>query len=214
MTNTKRLGVALIASTLALSLSACGGPMNHSLYSTAQPVVERTHYTFDVVGGPGGPSIPEQRRLAGWFEALNLKYGDRVSIDDPSVNPAVKRDLAALAGRHGVLISEKAPVTAGYVNPGQVRIVVTRSTASVPGCPDWSANGEHNPTNATSPGYGCAVNGNLAAMVANPEDLITGQKGTGETVVSTSTKAIKAYRDLAPTGATGGLAEVNTQEGG
>ena len=54
----------------------------------------------------------------------------------------------------------------------------------------------------------------LAAMVANPEDLITGQKGTGETVVSTSTKAIKAYRDLAPTGATGGLAEVNTQEGG
>ena len=113
-----------------------------------------------------------------------------------------------------MLISEEAPVTAGYVNPGQVRIVVTRSTASVPGCPDWSANGEHNPTNATSPGYGCAVNGNLAAMVANPEDLITGQKGTGETVVSTSTKAIKAYRDLAPTGATGGLAEVNTQEGG
>ena len=29
-------------------------------------------------------------------------------------------------------------------------------------------------------------------MVANPEDLIAGQTGTGETVVTTSTKAIDA----------------------
>jgi len=125
----------------------------------------------------------------------------------------VKEDLAALAGRHGLLVSEGTPVTAGYVTPGQARIVVTRSTASVPGCPDWSANNEANVNNATYPGYGCAVNGNLAAMVANPEDLIAGQQGTGETTVTTSTKAIKAYREQAPTG-TGGLADVSTKEGG
>ena len=41
-------------------------------------------------------------------------------------------------------------------------------------------------------------------MVADPEDLITGQKGTGETVVTTSTKAIASYREQAPTG-DGGL---------
>ena len=213
-TNRKLAGS--LAVSLSLVLGACGGmgTENRTLYSVHQPVVERTNFTLDASAGGDGLAVSEQQRIADWFDAMNLGYGDRVSIDDPSVNPALKRDLAALAGRHGVLISEEAPVTAGYVNPGQVRIVVPRSTASVPGCPDWSANGEHNPTNATSPGYGCAVNGNLAAMVANPEDLITGQKGTGETVVSTSTKAIKAYRDLAPTGATGGLAEVNTQEGG
>jgi pilus assembly protein CpaD len=57
------------------------------------------------------------------------------------------------------------------------------------------------------------VNGNLAAMVANPEDLISGQAGTGETIVTTSTKAIKAYRDKEPTG-TGDLAEVSSTEGG
>ncbi len=144
---------------------------------------------------------------------MGLGYGDRISLEDPTANPAVREDLAALAGRHGLLVSEGSPVTAGYVNPGQARIVVTRSTASVPGCPDWSANNEANTSNATYPGYGCAVNGNLAAMVANPEDLIAGQKGTGETTVTTSTKAIKAYREQAPTGA-GGLAEVSTKEGG
>ena len=64
--------------------------------------------------------------------------------------------------------------------------------------------------NATSPGYGCAINGNLAAMVANPEDLIEGQAGTGETVVATGNKAITTYRDAQPTGA-GGLTQTSSQ---
>jgi len=204
-----------LAVSLSLVLGACGGipTENRTLYSARQPVVERTNFTLDASTAGDGLPVSEQQRIADWFDAMGLGFGDRVSLDDPSVNPAVKEDLAALAGRHGVLLSEGSPVTAGHVNPGQARIVVTRSTASVPGCPDWSANNEHNPMNATYPGYGCAVNGNLAAMVANPEDLITGQKGTGETVVSTSTKAIKAYREQAPTGV-GDLANVSSKEGG
>jgi pilus assembly protein CpaD len=63
-----------------------------------------------------------------------------------------------------------------------------------------------NYNNGTSPNYGCATNSNLAAMIANPEDLIEGQKGTGETVIMSSSKAIETYRDAAPTGA-GGLSE-------
>ncbi|WP_417520259.1 CpaD family pilus assembly protein [Minwuia sp.] len=203
-----------LAVSLSLVLGACGGfpTDNRSLYSARQPVVERTNFTLDVNTAGDGLPVSEQQRVDGWFEAMGLGYGDRISLDDPTANPAVKEDLAALAGRYGLLISEGSPVTAGYVDPGQARIVVTRSTASVPGCPDWSANNEANEHNATYPGYGCAVNGNLAGMVANPEDLISGQQGTGETVVSTSTKAIRAYREQAPTG--GDLAEVSTQEGG
>ncbi|KWV95437.1 CpaD family pilus assembly protein [Erythrobacter sp. AP23] len=204
-----------LAVSLGLLLGACGGipTDNRSLYSARQPVVERTNFTLDVNTTGGGLPVSEQQRVDGWFEAMGLGYGDRISIDDPTANPAVRDDVAALAGRYGLLISDGSPVTAGYVDPGQARIVVTRSTASVPGCPDWSANNEANPNNATYPGYGCAVNGNLAGMVANPEDLISGQKGTGETVVTTSTKAIRAYRDQAPTGG-GELPEVSTQEGG
>ena len=204
-----------LAVSLSLVLGACGGfpTENRSLYSARQPVVERTNFTLDVNTVGDGLAVSEQQRVSGWFEAMGLGYGDRVSLDDPTANPALKDDLAALAGRHGLLVTEGSPVTAGYVEPGQARIVVTRSTASVPGCPDWSAKNEANEYNATYPGYGCAVNGNLAAMVANPEDLISGQQGTGQTVVTTSTKAIRSYREKAPTGA-GDLTEVSTNEGG
>ena len=159
-----------LAISLSLALGACGGfpTENKSLYSARQPVVERTNFTLDVNTAGDGLPVTEQRRVADWFDAMGLGYGDRISLDDPTASAAVKEDLAALAGRHGLLVSEGSPVTAGYVDPGQARIVVTRSTASVPGCPDWSANNEANEYNATYPGYGCAVNGNLAAMVANP----------------------------------------------
>ena len=69
----------------------------------------------------------------------------------------------------------------------------------MPGCPDWSHTAEANEKNATNPNYGCATYGNLAAMVANPEDLVQGQQGTGETIVTTSTKAIESYREMEPT---------------
>ena len=157
----------------------------------------------------GGLAFNEQQRLADWFDAMDLRYGDRVAIDDPSASGATREAVAKLAARHGILLSEGAPVTVGYVEPGNARVVITRSSAHVPGCPDWSAKSDMNYTNATSPGYGCAVNGNMAAMVANPEDLISGQKGTGETVVMSSSKAINSYREQTPTGE-GGLAQTGT----
>ncbi len=195
-----------IALSLGVVVSGCGGmPDNRSLYSTKQPVVERTNYTLDVQTNRGGLAIAEQQRIIGWFDTMGLSYGDRISVDDPTNNPALTTAVSELAGRYGLLLSEAAPTTAGYLQPGQARIVVTRSTASVPGCPDWSAKSDMNYNNATSPGYGCATNSNLAAMVADPQDLLEGKKGSGETIVSAGTKAIDSYREAAPTGA-GGLA--------
>lgn len=201
---THRKLTGVFALSLGLALSACGGmPTNRGLESMRQPVVERTNFTLDVQANAGGLSISEQQRLAAWFETLDLRYGDRISIDDPMMSQATREAVGKLAGRHGILVQDGAPVTAGYVEPGAARIVVTRSTASVPGCPDWSETSDANFNNATRANYGCATNSNLAAMVANPEDLITGQKGTGETVVTTSSKAIASYRKQVPTGEAG-----------
>ena len=51
------------------------------------------------------------------------------------------------------------------------------------------------------------MNSNIAAMIADPEHLLKGAEGTGETVVMSHTKAIESYRETAPTGA-GGLPTV------
>jgi pilus assembly protein CpaD len=197
----KKPAAAAIALSLGLALSACGGqPTNRSLDSIKQPVVERQNFTLDVRTGGAGLSVPEQQRLTKWFETLDVKYGDRVSIDDPVSSPATKEAIAALAARHGLLIEEGAPVTPGYVEPGMARVVITRTKAYVPGCPDWSEQLTFNYNNGTNNGFGCAVNGNLAAMVANPEHLIKGAEGTGETVVMSSNKAIQSYQDQSPSG--------------
>jgi len=200
--STLKLALAL---GLGLGLAGCGGmPQNTSLYSVKQPVVERTNMVLDVNTSPSGLPISEQQRLNGWFETMDLRYGDRIAIENPGQNPAVTNAIRDLASRYGLLLSETASVTAGYLQPGQARVVITRSTASVPGCPDWSAKSDMNYTSGLSPNFGCAVNSNLAAMVADPQDLLEGKKGSGETVIATSNKAISTYRDMEPTGK-GGL---------
>jgi pilus assembly protein CpaD len=214
MRNSKyRAAPAAIALSLGLMLSACGGmPSNRSLESVHQPIVERTNYTLDVTTGPGGLSIPEQRRLAGWFEAMDLRYGDRISVDDPLNSGVTLAAVEAVASRFGMLVGDDAPVTPGLVNAGTARVVMTRSSASVPGCPDWSAKSDGNLRNATSTNYGCATNSNLAAMVADPEHLIHGAKSTGQTVLMRSNKAIETYRDAVPTGQKG-LKQVSSEGG-
>lgn len=210
--NTRKALASAITVSLALALGGCGGmAKNRGLESVHQPVVERTNYVLDLSTGPGGLSLPEQRRLAGWFEAMKLRYGDRISIDDPMKSGANRAAVEAVAGRYGLLVGDQAPVTSGFVNAGSVRVVVTRSSAHVPGCPDWSAKSDTNLSNATSPGFGCASNGNLAAMVADPEHLLHGASSTGTTTVMSSTKAIESYRDAKPTGE-GGLKQQSSSE--
>lgn len=195
--------------TLCFGVAGCGGmPKNASLYSTKQPVVERTNFTLDVRTSASGLAISEQQRLNGWFETMDLRYGDRITVEDPTANPAVANAVNDLASRYGLIVKGQAPTTAGMLAPGQARVVLTRSSASVPGCPDWSAQSDMNYTNGLSPNHGCGVNSNLAAMVADPQDLLEGRKGASETLINTSNKAITTFREATPTGA-GGLMDAS-----
>jgi len=186
---------------LLLMLGGCGGVSeNRMLTSVNQPVVSHNSFALDVITGPGGLSNAEAKRLAGWFDALGLRYGDRVAVDDPLKNEATMLAVSDLVGRRGLQISREVPVGEGNVNAGIARIVVTRAVAAVPNCPNWTDNSETNFNNATSHNYGCAVNGNLAAMVADPDHLLAGARAKGQTVVMTSNKAIDAYRAAKPSG--------------
>ena len=196
--------------TLAVGLSGCA--TNRGLESLNQPVVSRANYTLDVASYGDGLPLPEQRRLAGWFDTLDLRYGDRIAVDDPGASGATREAVAAIAARYGLLVGQDAPVTTGQIAPGTVRIVVTRSSATVPNCPNWSAKSDTNLNNATYSNYGCAVNSNLASMVADPEHLLHGAKGTGETVVMSASKAIDSYRVAPPTGEKG-LKQSSTEGG-
>jgi pilus assembly protein CpaD len=173
----------IMSAALAFTLAGCAGMgatgPNTSMYSTNQPVVERTNYAMDVnLDGYQGIAGSERARVADWFTALKLGFGDRITVDfgDGAASNIVEQDVADLAAQFGMVVGDKAPLTAGNIVPGTARIIVTRSTASVPNCPNWSKSTEANYNSSNHPNYGCAVNSNLAAMVADPEDLVSGRE--------------------------------------
>jgi pilus assembly protein CpaD len=175
----------LMTASLAFTLAGCGMTgttgNNSTVYSLNQPVVERATYVMDVnLDGYSGIPDVERGRVSDWFDAVKLGFGDRIAIDygDGAVNAAAQQDVSDLAALHGMTVNDTAPVTTGSIAPGTARIVVTRSTASVPNCPNWSKTTESNYNAANHPNYGCAVNGNMAAMVADPEDLVRGREST------------------------------------
>jgi pilus assembly protein CpaD len=198
----RTLTFATLAS-LGLALGACGeATINRGVESVHQPVVSRADYVFDVSASSNGLSADEAARLSGWFESLRLGYGDRVSVDmaDAGYAAATRDSVSDLAARYGLLLDSTAPITTGAIAPGNVRVVISRMKASVPGCPDWSGSMSDDLNSNSGSNFGCAVNSNLASMVANPADLVSGQQGSVTSDARTSGKAIGTYRSRKPTG--------------
>ena len=180
------------------------------LASVNAPVVTRADYALDLAAPDGILAGSEAARLDGWFRSMQLGYGDTVYVDSPLGYDA-RDEVARVAGRYGLLVALGAPMTAGAVSPGMVRVVVSRTTASVPGCPNWSKASTPNFDNSSMPNYGCATNSNLAAMIANPSDLVHGREGSGVGDSFTATRAVDQYRKAIPTGQQG-LKDISTKE--
>lgn len=158
------------------------------------PVVTRADYVFDVSAPDGTLAPSDTSRLDGWFHTLGLGYGDSVYVDSPDAYGG-RADVARVAGNYGLLVSEGSPINAGAVPPGMVRIVVVRSSVSVPGCPNWDRPSQPNYNNRTMPNFGCGVNSNLVAQIANPNDLVQGREASSVGDVLAGAKAINMYRN-------------------
>jgi pilus assembly protein CpaD len=206
-----RSKIALIG--LACSaLAACNTPNvpQQGVNPVNVPVVTTADYVFDAAAPSGALAPGEAERLNGWFQGLGLGYGDAVYVDGPYA-PSAQEQVATIAGQYGLLVQPGAPVTAGAVQPGSVRVVVSRRRAEVPGCPNWSYPSNPNLENRTMSNFGCGVNSNIAAMVADPVDLIHGREGSAAIDAATAAKAVQYYRNAPPSGAKG-LQNVNTKK--
>lgn len=205
-----KLGLVLLGS----AISACSYTPNdlpaRGLLPVNVPVVQRADYVVDL-SAPGGSLSPgEAQRLHGWFNGLGLSYGDVIYVDGANAE-AARSEIAQVAGSYGLLVNSGTPVTPGALADGAVRVVVSRNRATVPNCPNWSRPAQPNYNNQSYSNFGCGVNANLAAMVADPQDLVRGREGNGVVDAQTSNKALTSYRSAAPTG-NGGLKSVNTKE--
>ena len=199
--NAMRTKVALLA--FASALAGCQYTphdlADRGVNPVNVPVVSRSDYVFDVSAPGGSLAASDSARLDGWFNTLGIGYGDSIYVDGPEAYSA-RNDVARVAGKYGMLVNEGSPITAGAVPPGMVRIVVVRSVASVPGCPNWDTPAQPNYNNRSMSNLGCSVNANLIAQVANPEDLVRGRAAASAGDVIAGAKAINLYRDWVLTG--------------
>ncbi|MDO6413171.1 CpaD family pilus assembly lipoprotein [Sphingomonas sp. BIUV-7] len=104
--------------------------------------------------------------------------------------------LAALLPLAGCAAGERGVVSAHQP-------IVTAVGASVPNCPDWSDR-DLPMSEGQSSNYGCATAVNLAAMIADPADLVRGRTdaSTG-TDPALAARAIKSWRETGTTGKQG-----------
>jgi len=136
MMQTNRLFRRPGAAALALGLLIAATPatagdhrvVEHGVETPHQPVVQRTDFVFDVApDGSGALGIPERARLAAWFDALGLRYGDRVAFAEaPGAAPGLRQGIERVVGRYGLLVGDTAPVTAGEAPAGGIRVVRAR----------------------------------------------------------------------------------------
>jgi pilus assembly protein CpaD len=162
---------------LGLMLSGCDDNPNRSVDSVNQPVVQRIDYVLDANTSGNGLAAGEITRIRGWLESLHVAYGDKVSVDtgESGYAGSALNSVGAIVGSYGLLLAPHAPITQGVIAPGAVRIVLSRTKASVPSCTGVESD-IVNYNAAVSRDYGCATNASLAAMIANPEDLIVGRE--------------------------------------
>lgn len=214
MSSTKSLVATFLIGAAVLAAPASARPKQphgpeRGYDSLAQPVVQRTDYVLDLAAREDRVSPTERSRLNAWFGSLGIGYGDRIWVDEPYGPTAARQDVARVAAEYGLLLSDGSPVMPGALPPGTVRVIVSRSIAFVPGCPHFD---NYRGPSSVDFNYGCSVNSNLAAMIADPSDLVLGQGGNGMRDSSTAIKAIKVYREKPPTGA-GGLAASSSKGG-
>jgi pilus assembly protein CpaD len=110
---------AAIAMTLGFGLSGCGDtPNNRTLYSVNQPVVAHDNYTLDLGASPAGLTVPEQQRLADWFDTMTCA----TAIASRSTAMPSARRRARRRGdrrRHGLSARRRAPGHRGLCRAGQ-----------------------------------------------------------------------------------------------
>lgn len=211
MTMRTTIALFLLCPLVAGCATPGANPAARGLEPVNQPVLERETFAFDAAAPGGLLPASEVARLDAWFQSLGLAYGDSIFVDGDYAASA-RQQVAALAGNYGLMVQPAAPVTTGAVVPGTVRVVVARTRAEVPGCPNWRVPSEPNTDNAQPSNYGCAVNSNMAMMVADPQDLFHGRDVGPAIDNETASKAIQYYRN-APPSATEGLQNVNTKKG-
>jgi pilus assembly protein CpaD len=205
----------------ALSLSACAAPFNgpenisdeRLMYPiTVAPRMETLRVPFN-----GNMSPDMDSRFVAFAKDYLENGNGAISISVPDSDPEARRYFASRLSDLGVpawRIMIGNSETAGSAQ--DVELSYIRYAAEVAPCGDWSTNAADTASNMPPPNFGCATQHNLAAMVADPRDLVA-PRGTDAADAQRRMTVLDKYRKGQSTPAektaeqSGAVADVNKQ---
>jgi pilus assembly protein CpaD len=117
----------------------------------------------------------EAARLQHLVTTGAIKPSDRITVSIAGPGQLYDRRILALSQaflQYGVVVVVR-PLAA--TAPDTALVEIGRYLVTLPPCPNWSKPPAHDFTNAVSSNFGCASASDLALMVANPADFVSGQ---------------------------------------
>jgi pilus assembly protein CpaD len=169
------------AALAALLVTACAYPVNgpedappvtERFPITVEPHMEALDVAYDVQRNTldDAGSAELARFVRDYLENGSGAISVSATRRTPNAAITVAGRLAALGvPRDRIMIGSDDALRAG----DEVKLTYIRYQAHTEACGDWSVNLGYTSANKPSPNFGCATQHNLAAMVADPRDLVS-----------------------------------------
>jgi pilus assembly protein CpaD len=168
-------GMLLIAGCSPNPNPELAGPAPLSVQPPSPRIqVQLTSSDHDIFFARGAKKLTATQAtgIMNFLEASKIGEGDSVTVEGSGASSLTAARQAAVVGELKRLGIDAAPGMDTKLAADSVRIHADHAIAAAPPCPNWSKPEADEPNNTPSSNYGCATEANLAAMIANPADLV------------------------------------------
>jgi pilus assembly protein CpaD len=166
---------------LALGLGACSEHLNGEIDDVYSPPLHYQRYPIEVVKGSARIEVPSRSGLTQAEKASVARFAQqarganamRVAVQYPAGGSAQANRVAEILEQQGVPAGAIAFSQYGGGKGAPVVASFSRTVAQTAECGDWTANVARTEDNLPMPNFGCAHQQNIAAVIANPNDVVT-----------------------------------------
>lgn len=186
MNTHKPLATGILAA-LALGLAGCGfNGVDQAQYDAARvhPIsVQPDVATLNIDVPPGQPGLTAATRsaIADFAAGYRERGHGPLTVSTPSGSPNAAtatgilsdvRDTLAESGVSGDMLAYTPYSASSAERSAPLILSFKRYVAKASACGDWSTSFATDYRNVPPPNFGCATQNNLAAMIADPADLL------------------------------------------
>jgi pilus assembly protein CpaD len=179
---------SLAGLALALALAGCGGfngeqdaELGVSYRHPIAVTMNDTTLTIPAAREQSGLSDEDRKAISNFVAGYKERGHGPLTVSTPSGSPNTTTAMNVLVDVRDALSETGIPASSISYAPytaaakdGDAPVILTykRYEAKASPCGDWSMDYAYDPANGLPPNFGCASQNNLAALVADPADLV------------------------------------------